>query len=87
MTKNFSIPDVEFKTRIERTRKVMAGCGIDTLLAFSTESEPFAVRYYSDYWPSFETAAVLIPAGGEAALLIGPESMTFASARSKINGG
>jgi len=83
--KNCSIPDVEFQARIERTRKVMAGHGIDTLLAFSTESEPFAVRYYSDYWPSFETAAVLIPAAGEAALLIGPESMTFASARSKIS--
>jgi len=79
-----SIPDVEFQARIERTRKVMAGRGIDTLLAFSTESEPFAVRYYSDYWPSFETTAVLIPAVGEAALLIGPESMTFATARSKI---
>ena len=63
----------------------MAKHNLDTLLAFSTESEPFAVRYYSDYWPSFETAAVLIPAEGEAALLIGPESMTFASARSKIN--
>lgn len=82
---NYSIPDVEFQARIERTRKVMADHGIDTLLAFSTESEPFAVRYYSDYWPSFETAAVLIPADGEVALLIGPESMTFASARSKIN--
>ncbi|MDP2991509.1 MAG: aminopeptidase P family N-terminal domain-containing protein, partial [Kiritimatiellota bacterium] len=81
--KNTSIPDVEFQARIKRTRKVMAEHGVDTLLAFSTESEPFAVRYYSDYWPSFETAAVLIPADGAAALLIGPESMTFAAARSK----
>ncbi len=83
--KNVCIPDAEFQARIERTRKAMAANGIDTLLAFSTESEPFAVRYYSDYWPSFETTAVLIPADGDPALLIGPESLTYASARSKIN--
>ena len=79
------IPNEEFATRIERTRVVMVEHGLDTLLAFSTESEPANVRYYSDYWPSFETAAVLIAADGRAALLIGPESLTFASARSKID--
>ena len=42
------------------------------------------VRYFSDYWPSFETAAVLIPATGTPALLIGPESLVFAQSRSKI---
>ena len=83
MTKSF-IPVAEFKTRISRTRAAMAREGIDLLLAFSTESEPAYVRYYSDYWPSFETTAVLIPAEGEPALLIGPESLTFASARTKI---
>jgi len=54
------------------------------MLVFSTESEPAGARYFSDYWPSFETTAVLIPANGEPALLIGPESLTFATARSKI---
>ena len=78
------IPDAEFHERAERTRAVMAENHIDTLLAFSTESEPAAVRYYSDYWPSFETAAALITADGREALLIGPESRTFATARSKI---
>lgn len=33
MTK-FSIPDVEFKARIERTRAAMAKHNLDTLLAF-----------------------------------------------------
>ncbi len=78
------IADEEFQERIERTRSVMAENGLDLLLVFSTESEPALVRYYSDYWPSFETAAVLIPAVGEPALLIGPESRTFAQSRSKI---
>jgi Xaa-Pro aminopeptidase len=79
-----SIPIDEFKNRISKTQAVMEKENIDLLIAFSTESEPAYVRYYSDYWPSFETAAVLIPAAGEAALLIGPESLTFASARTKI---
>ena len=79
------IPDEEFGSRIEKTQAVMAGSGVDTLLAFSTESEPAAVRYYSDYWPSFETAAVLIPAAGPAVLLVGPKGRTYASARSKIS--
>jgi Xaa-Pro aminopeptidase len=78
------IPKAEFAARIAATCKVMAEQGLDTLLAFSTESEPANVRYYSDYWPSFETAAVLISADGRAALLIGPESRTFAAARSQI---
>lgn len=79
------IPVEEFNDRITRTQTAMAEANIDLLLAFSTESEPAYVRYYSDYWPSFETAAVLIPAAGEPALVIGPESLTFASARTKIS--
>jgi Xaa-Pro aminopeptidase len=85
MKQNCFIPDQEFKERIDRTQKIMRQNDLDLLLAFSTESEPAYVRYYSDYWPSFETAAVLIPAEGEPALLIGPESLTFASARTKID--
>jgi len=78
------IPDSEFKERIGRAQSAMADKNLDALLAFSTESEPALVRYFADYWPSFETAAVLIPAQGDPALLIGPESRTFAEARSKI---
>ena len=78
------IPDHEFPERTARVQQAMRANNLDVLLAFSTESEPAHVRYLSDYWPSFETAAVLIPASGEPALLIGPESGTFAAARSKI---
>ncbi len=79
-----TIPDGEFKERLEKTRRAMAEKGIDLLLVFSTESEPAYTRYYADYWPSFETAGVLIAASGHDSLLIGPESRTFASARSRI---
>ena len=78
------IPDAEFQKRVERTRQAMQSAGLDLLLAFSTESEPAHVRYYADYWPSFETTAVLIPLEKPAALLIGPETRTYATARSKI---
>lgn len=84
MSQSFFIPEEEFDERIKQTQQAMRLKEIDLLLAFSTESEPAYVRYYSDYWPSFETAGVLIPANGEPALLIGPESLTLASARSKI---
>ncbi|OGV70779.1 MAG: hypothetical protein A2283_21225 [Lentisphaerae bacterium RIFOXYA12_FULL_48_11] len=78
------ITDKEFGERIQRTQAAMAGQKLDALLAFSTESEPALVRYFSDYWPSFETTAVLIPAEGKPALLIGPESLVFARSRSRI---
>jgi len=78
------ISDQEFAERAARVRQELATRGIDLLLAFSTESEPAYVRYLSDYWPAFETAGVLIPSEGEPLLLIGPESRTFAAARSRI---
>ena len=74
----------EFAKRIVKAQKAMEKTDLDALLVFSTESEPAGVRYFSDYWPSFETAAVLIPASGKPALLIGPESLTYASSRSRI---
>ena len=72
----------EFADRITRAQAAIAPTDLDAVLVFSTESEPAGVRYFSDYWPSFETAGVLIPRTGEAALIIGPESLTYASSRS-----
>ncbi len=78
------IPDSEFKERVLKVQKNMAAEGYDVLLCYGNEAEPQYVRYFSDYWPSFETAGVLIPREGEAKLLIGPESLTYASDRSRI---
>ncbi len=58
--------------------------GYDLILAYGNEAEPQYARYLCDYWPSFETAGVLVPAEGEAMLLIGPESLTYASDRSRL---
>jgi len=79
-----TIPNSEFKRRIESAQKLVEKSDLDALLVFSTESEPAGVRYFADYWPSFETAAVLIPRTGEPTLLVGPESQTYATARSRI---
>ena len=75
----------EFQRRMICAQRVVQANNLDAVLVFSTESEPAAVRYFSDYWPSFETAAVLIPASGEPALIIGPESLTFATSRSRLS--
>ena len=74
----------DFEKRIDSMREIAKQNKLDAIMVFSTESEPAQVRYFSDYWPSFETAAVLVPVKGESALLIGPESLTYATARTKI---
>lgn len=78
------IPNNEFNNRIIRLQKIMKEQGYDLLLAYGNEAEPQYVRYLSDYWPSFETAGVLVPDEGKPLLLIGPESHTYASDRSRI---
>ena len=79
------IPLSEFQERIHKTQKAMKEAKLDLLLCYGNEAEPQFVRYYCDYWPSFETAGVLIPAEGEAVLLIGPESETYSKHTSKIS--
>ena len=79
-----SIPLCEFRERVRKTQAAMVKEGYDLLLSYGNEAEPQYCRYFSNYWPSFETAGVLIPAEGEPLLLIGPESYTYAADRSKI---
>jgi len=78
------IPRSEFQERVRRVQAELARRGLDALLTFGNEAEPQFVRYFSDYWPAFETAGVLIPVEGEPLLIIGPESLTYAQSRSKI---
>lgn len=78
------IPNYEFEERVKRVQAAMQAEGYDLLLSYGNEAEPQYVRYFCNYWPSFETAGVLIPAKGKPLLLIGPESYTYAADRSKI---
>lgn len=79
------IPNEEFALRVKTLQRKMKENNIELLLAYGNEAEPQYVRYLSDYWPSFETAGVLVAQEGEAKLLIGPESFTYASDRSRLS--
>lgn len=79
-----SIPIQEFERRIQLIQESMKKNGLDLLLAYGNEAEPQFVRYLCDYWPSFETAGVIMGTTGKPLLLIGPESLTYAQDRSKI---
>ncbi len=84
MAERFVIPKEEFRERVINLQKKMKEEGFDAVLAYGNEAEPQYVRYLSDYWPSFETAGVLVPIEGDPYLLIGPESYTYAKDRSVI---
>ena len=80
-----SIPKEEYKERVKKVQESMKKEGYDLILTYGNEAEPQFVRYFSAYWPSFETAGVLIPQDGDPLLLIGPESYTYAADRSVID--
>lgn len=84
MENRIMIPNQEFFERAKNVQKLMKEQEIDVLLAFGNEAEPQFVRYLCDYWPSFETAGVLLGQKGDPILLIGPESLTYARDRSRI---
>jgi len=77
-----SISNQEFDERIKRFQANIKNEGLDACLVHATESDMANVRYLSEYWPTFEAAAVLVPAEGEAVLLVGPESGLYAAQRS-----
>ena len=78
------ISDSEYQARMAAAQEKMAADGIDAIIAHSHEADFANVRYFSNYWPLFETGGIFIPQEGEPTLIIGPESETFAEGRSKI---
>lgn len=78
------IPDSEFKLRAEKLQAIMKREGVDIFLAYGNEAEPAYSRYLCDYWPSFESCGVVLAQEGDPILLIGPESLTFATDRSRL---
>ncbi|MCM8818037.1 MAG: Xaa-Pro peptidase family protein [Candidatus Omnitrophica bacterium] len=80
----YTIPDEEFEKRWEKVIEKVREKGLDILIIHSNEADFANVRYLSDYWPIFETSGVAVSKTGKLALLIGPESETFARDRSKI---
>ena len=78
------IPDAEFKSRVKRLQANIREAGLDAVLVHGNESDFANVRYLSEYWPTFEAAAVFVPAKGAPVLIIGPESENYARNRSWI---
>lgn len=79
------IPRSEYLERVQRAAAILRREGLDALIVNGTESDYANPRYFSGYWPLFERAGVAISAGGDAALMCGPESRYFASDRSRLD--
>jgi Xaa-Pro aminopeptidase len=84
MADRICIPEAEYQARIQKAAALVAQHGLDVLVVNSTEADYANVRYFSDFWPLFETAGVAISPNGKAALMVGPESLKYASDRSMI---
>lgn len=84
MSTRVMIPEHEYQERIQKAAKLVAEKGLDLLIVNSNEADFSNARYFSHYWPLFETAGVVITPTADAALLIGPESGAFAEDVSKI---
>jgi Xaa-Pro aminopeptidase len=79
------IPKSEYMERVQRAAKLIERDGLDALIVNGNEADYANPRYFSGYWPLFERAGVAISAGGDAALMCGPESKHFAGDRSKLD--
>ena len=78
------VPDSEYRARLGKFQANIREAGLDAALVHGNEADFANVRYLSEYWPTFESGGVFVPAKGKAVLLIGPESGTYAAGRSKI---
>ncbi len=72
------IPREEYLERVKKAAAILRREGLDALIVNSYESDYANARYFSGFWPLFERAGVAISAGGDAALMCGPESRHFA---------
>ncbi len=79
------IPNQEYKDRVKRVAAILQREGLDALIVNSNEADYANARYFSGFWPLFERAGVAISAGGDAALMCGPESRHFAGDRNKLD--
>lgn len=84
MLHRICIPEDEYRERTSKAAKLIQQSGLDVLVVNSNEADYANVRYFTAFWPLFETAGVAISPSGEAALMVGPESGKYAADRSVI---
>lgn len=79
-----AIAKSEYEDRMARFQRNIRNAGLDAALVHSNEADFANVRYLTEYWPTFESAGVFVPAKGAPVLIIGPESEAYAQGRSVI---
>jgi Xaa-Pro aminopeptidase len=84
MANRVQIPEEEYVQRRKKAAEMAAAHGLDVLIVNSNDSDYANVRYFSGFWPLFETAGVAIAPSGKAALMVGPESTKYAADRSVL---
>lgn len=84
MSQRICIPESEYQERVQKAAKLVEQHGLDVLIVNSTEADYANVRYFSNFWPLFETAGVAISPLGKAALMVGPESGKYSADRSML---
>jgi Xaa-Pro aminopeptidase len=82
---DIKIPDHEYKERAERAGAILRREKLDALIVNGNEADYANTRYFSGFWPLFERCGVAISPGGDAVLMVGPESGEFAADRAKID--
>ena len=78
------IPKAEYPERIERVRRLMRQHEADAVLVYHDELHMANGCYLTNYWPTIEAGAVLVPPEGEVVLLGGPEAEPYASEVSAV---
>ena len=84
MSDRVCIPEKEYQERIGKAAALVQERRLDVLVVNSNEADYANVRYFSNFWPLFETAGVAVGPSGKAALMVGPESGKYAADRSMI---
>lgn len=80
----YAIAKSEYFDRIAHFQTNLRSAGLDAALVHANEADFANVRYLTEYWPTFEAAAVFVPAQGKPVLIIGPESEKYARGRSVV---
>jgi Xaa-Pro aminopeptidase len=73
------IEKAEFEGRVQRAQAEMDRMRLDGLLVYGDEYRKENLRYFSNFWPIFERAVVLIPKQGEPLLASAPEGEKYAA--------
>ena len=72
------IPTEEFQGRLEGAQEEMERQHLDALMVYGDEYRKENLRYFCNFWPIFERAALLIPRQGKPVLVTAPEGEAYA---------